>query len=99
MPWLYLYRTTPNQNRCPFTFPLRRDQILVAVPTTKSATLGSASIRTSYIFAPEVYDTTRQGQIAVIPDFLPSSEVAVMQRDAQTLYASKHFSTDALATY
>ena len=46
-----------------------------------------------------VYDTIRQGHIAVIPNFLPATEILALRADAQDLHASGKFSTDALASY
>ena len=51
------------------------------------------------LFPTSVYETIQQGKIAVIPDFLPKSEILSLQRDAEDIYASNHFSTDALASY
>lgn len=51
------------------------------------------------LFQPSVYDTIQSGRIAVIPDFLPPSEVATLRSDAASLHAENYFSTDALAGY
>lgn len=45
------------------------------------------------------YDTIQAGKIAVIPNFLPASEVAALRKDAMRLHADRSFSTDALASY
>lgn len=45
------------------------------------------------------YDTIASGRIAVMPDFLPPSEIAALKRDASSLWNDHLFSTDALASY
>jgi 2OG-Fe(II) oxygenase superfamily len=51
------------------------------------------------LFTSSIYDTIQEGKIAVVPDFLPKSEVLSLRRDAENLYTSNSFSTDALASY
>ena len=51
------------------------------------------------LLTPRVYDTIRQGRIAVIPDFLPAAEILALRSDAQALHGAGKFSTDALASY
>jgi hypothetical protein len=45
------------------------------------------------------YDTIQAGRIAVVPNFLQPQEINYLRDDAQQLYASHQFSTDALASY
>jgi Rps23 Pro-64 3,4-dihydroxylase Tpa1-like proline 4-hydroxylase len=59
----------------------------------------STSTSHDRLFPTSVYDTIQQGKIAVIPDFLPKSEILSLQRDAEDMHASNHFSTDALSSY
>jgi Rps23 Pro-64 3,4-dihydroxylase Tpa1-like proline 4-hydroxylase len=51
------------------------------------------------LLPPKAFSTIRAGKIAVIPNFLPSSDVADLRKDAMGLYADDRFSTDALASY
>jgi len=51
------------------------------------------------LLSPSVYETVESGKIAVVPDFLPQSEIVPLRSDAQNLWDDKRFSTDALASY
>jgi hypothetical protein len=51
------------------------------------------------MLSPNVYDTIQSGRIAVIPNFLATEDILALRQDAQSLYASNTFSTDALAAY
>ena len=46
-----------------------------------------------------VHQKIQQGKIAVVPNFLTSEEVRLLQKDAQNLYNNGSFTTDALASY
>lgn len=46
-----------------------------------------------------VYSTIEEGNIAVVPDFIPPSEIHLLRSDAQNLWDERKFSTDALAGY
>jgi len=46
-----------------------------------------------------VYSTIQEGKIAVLPNFMPESEISLLRTDAQNLWDEKRFSTDALAGY
>jgi hypothetical protein len=58
-----------------------------------------ASVRDDRLFSESVYETIQQGKIAVIPEFLSKSFVATLKRDAEDLYDTNFFATDALASY
>lgn len=45
------------------------------------------------------YSTIQEGKIAVLPNFLPASEIQPLRADAQSLWDDGQFSTDALAGY
>ena len=51
------------------------------------------------LFRPHVYETIQSGKIAIIPNFLPISEIQALRTDAQNLHAAQKFSTDALSAY
>ena len=74
-----------------------------AIATRKTAIGSKLSSSTSsneqQLFPTSIYDTIQEGKIAVIPDFLPKSEILSLQRDAQDMYSSHFFSTDALSSY
>ena len=75
---------------------------LFSSSSSASASASSSSSSSSSrdrLFPTSVYDTIQQGKIAVIPDFLPKSEIMALQRDAEEMYTSNHFSTDALSSY
>jgi hypothetical protein len=59
----------------------------------------SISSSHNQLFPTSIYDSIQQGNIAVIPDFLPKSEILSLQRDAENMYTSHHFATDALSSY
>ena len=72
--------------------------------TTSGVTIGNRRLPfttslTEKLFKNDVYDTIQNGKIAVIPEFLPSSEIAALRRDAGELHEQHLFSTDALASY
>jgi hypothetical protein len=46
-----------------------------------------------------MYDTIAEGKIAVLPNFIPQSEIIPLRDDAQNLWNCDKFSTDALAGY
>lgn len=46
-----------------------------------------------------VYSTIADGKIAVVPNFIPESEVTLLRQDAQNLWTEGKFATDALAGY
>ena len=46
-----------------------------------------------------VYSIIEEGKIAVIPNFLPESEINILRTDAQNLWDENTFATDALAGY
>jgi Rps23 Pro-64 3,4-dihydroxylase Tpa1-like proline 4-hydroxylase len=46
-----------------------------------------------------VYDTIQEGKIAVLPNFIPQTEINPLRTDAQNLWDEGKFSTDALAGY
>ncbi|KAL3942731.1 MAG: hypothetical protein SGBAC_003138 [Bacillariaceae sp.] len=51
------------------------------------------------LLSQSAYDTIANGQIAVIPNFLPQEEIIRLRADATNLHAENKFSTDALASY
>lgn len=51
------------------------------------------------LLSPSVYSTIQEGKIAVLPNFIPESEILLLRTDAQNLWNDKKFSTDALAGY
>eukprot|EP00979_Chaetoceros_neogracilis_P008176 scaffold1808_cov247-Chaetoceros_neogracile.AAC.10 len=46
-----------------------------------------------------MYNTIAEGKIAVLPNFIPQSEIIPLRDDAQNLWNCDKFSTDALAGY
>lgn len=52
-----------------------------------------------HLLPSSAFDTIRAGKIAVIPNFLPPSEVTDLRKDAMNLHADGRFTTDALASY
>ena len=53
----------------------------------------------SSLLPSSVYEVIKEGRVAVIRDFLSPDEVSILRKDAQTLWKSNYFSTDALASY
>ena len=51
------------------------------------------------LLSPSIYSTIQEGKIAVLPNFIPESEVLLLRNDAQNLWNDGKFSTDALAGY
>ena len=45
------------------------------------------------------YDAIQQGQIAIIPNFIPPQQIASLKLDAQNLWNQQFYATDALASY
>jgi Rps23 Pro-64 3,4-dihydroxylase Tpa1-like proline 4-hydroxylase len=45
------------------------------------------------------YDKIKEGKIAVLPNFIPQSEIIPLRNDAQSLWLDGKYSTDALAGY
>ena len=69
------------------------------LPSRKVQQWLSLSSSHDRLFPTSIYDTIQQGKIAVIPDFLANSEILPLQRDAEDMYTSNYFSTDALSSY
>jgi len=69
-------------------------------PRTKDDGASTTRLAASDQLLPSsAYDTIRTGKIAVVPNFLPASEVTDLRKDAMGLHADGRFSTDALASY
>jgi 2OG-Fe(II) oxygenase superfamily len=71
--------------------------LIDSVSISRSSPIGAS--RDGRLFSESVYDKIQQGKIAVIPEFLSKSFVATLKRDAQDLYNTNYFATDALASY
>jgi hypothetical protein len=74
-------------------------QAFTSSPSSSSLVSSTSALLASGSIPDAVFDTIQQGQIAVVPDFLSSSQVSRLRRDAQNLYTQGHFITDALAGY
>lgn len=68
--------------------------------TTKNdVILYSSATSVEEILPAYEYQTIKDGKIAVVPGFLDENEVKILRADAQNLWSSNYFSTDALASY
>jgi hypothetical protein len=74
-------------------------QQLVSTIQLGATMVGGGGGGGSRLFTESVYDTIQQGKIAVIPEFLSQDAVSFLKRDANDLYDTNFFSTDALASY
>lgn len=70
----------------------RQLSILAAAPEPSSS-------KQTMMFPSSVYETILQGQIAVIPNFIPPNLVKSLRDDAINLQRDGHFTADALAAY
>jgi hypothetical protein len=70
-------------------------EVLLLVAVVPAAALAPASA----VLPSSAIDTILNGRVAVLPNWLPSAEVASLRQDAMNLQRDGHFSADALAAY
>jgi hypothetical protein len=73
--------------------------IVILAVFVKDASALMTQTDNNRMLSSQVYDTILSGRVAVIPNFLPASEILALRQDAAALHSSNYFSTDALASY
>jgi hypothetical protein len=80
--------------------PIRRlASLLTTIIVTESAALQIQSTNIDSLLSQSAIDAIQSTKIAVIPNFISTTEVVSLRNDAQMLWKENYFSTDALAAY